>query len=41
MTPKHCPIRGLNQLFDVEIDLVNKPYLPLPSGGNRIKQGGV
>lgn len=23
---------GLNQLFDVEIDKVNKPYLPLASG---------
>lgn len=25
-------IVGLNQIFDVEIDKVNKPYLPLASG---------
>jgi homogentisate phytyltransferase/homogentisate geranylgeranyltransferase len=25
-------IVGLNQVFDVEIDKVNKPYLPLASG---------
>ena len=25
-------IVGLNQLYDVEIDKVNKPYLPLASG---------
>ena len=25
-------IVGLNQLFDVEIDRINKPYLPIPAG---------
>ena len=25
-------ITGLNQIFDVEIDSVNKPFLPIPSG---------
>lgn len=25
-------IVGLNQLYDVEIDKINKPYLPLASG---------
>jgi len=25
-------ITGLNQVFDVEIDRVNKPYLPIPAG---------
>jgi homogentisate phytyltransferase / homogentisate geranylgeranyltransferase len=23
---------GLNQIFSVEIDRINKPYLPIPSG---------
>ncbi|KAJ9167680.1 hypothetical protein P3X46_019294 [Hevea brasiliensis] len=30
---------GLNQLFDVEIDKVNKPYLPLASGNFSIETG--
>ncbi|XP_020205870.1 glycinol 4-dimethylallyltransferase [Cajanus cajan] len=25
-------INGVNQVFDIEIDKINKPYLPLPSG---------
>ncbi|CAN0387979.1 unnamed protein product, partial [Ectocarpus sp. 13 AM-2016] len=25
-------ITGLNQITDVEIDKVNKPYLPIPAG---------
>ncbi|XP_019435698.1 PREDICTED: naringenin 8-dimethylallyltransferase 2, chloroplastic-like [Lupinus angustifolius] len=29
---KHIFNGGLNQLSDVEIDKINKPYLPLPSG---------
>lgn len=32
-------IVGLNQLFDVEIDRVNKPTLPLPSGDLSIQNG--
>nr|AEZ53107.1 aromatic prenyltransferase [Epimedium acuminatum] len=32
-------IVGLNQLFDVEIDKVNKPYLPLASGEYSIGTG--
>ncbi|XP_065850811.1 homogentisate geranylgeranyltransferase, chloroplastic-like [Euphorbia lathyris] len=30
---------GLNQLFDVEIDKVNKPYLPLASGNFSMETG--
>jgi homogentisate phytyltransferase / homogentisate geranylgeranyltransferase len=32
-------IVGLNQLYDIEIDRVNKPDLPLASGGLSISQG--
>ena len=32
-------IVGLNQLTDVDIDRVNKPYLPLASGEFSIRQG--
>jgi homogentisate phytyltransferase / homogentisate geranylgeranyltransferase len=32
-------IVGLNQLYDVEIDQVNKPYLPLASGELSLRQG--
>jgi homogentisate phytyltransferase/homogentisate geranylgeranyltransferase len=32
-------IVGLNQLYDVEIDRVNKPHLPLASGEFSLKQG--
>lgn len=32
-------IVGLNQLYDVEIDRVNKPYLPLASGELSVQQG--
>ncbi|XP_044472162.1 homogentisate geranylgeranyltransferase, chloroplastic-like [Mangifera indica] len=32
-------IVGLNQLFDVEIDKVNKPYLPLASGEFSMRTG--
>jgi UbiA prenyltransferase family len=32
-------IVGLNQLYDVEIDRVNKPYLPLASGELSEQQG--
>ncbi|OAV45336.1 homogentisate phytyltransferase [Lewinella sp. 4G2] len=32
-------ITGLNQLTDVEIDRINKPYLPLASGAYTIAQG--
>jgi len=32
-------IVGLNQLYDVEIDRVNKPYLPLASGELTLAQG--
>ncbi len=31
-------IVGLNQLYDVEIDRVNKPYLPLASGEMTMRQ---
>lgn len=30
-------ITGLNQIFDVEIDKQNKPYLPIPSGRLSVK----
>ncbi|KAJ0697822.1 putative homogentisate phytyltransferase [Helianthus annuus] len=32
-------IVGLNQLSDIEIDKVNKPYLPLASGEYSVKTG--
>jgi homogentisate phytyltransferase / homogentisate geranylgeranyltransferase len=32
-------IVGLNQLYDIEIDRVNKPALPLASGALTVKQG--
>jgi homogentisate phytyltransferase / homogentisate geranylgeranyltransferase len=32
-------IVGLNQLYDIEIDRVNKPHLPLASGAFSIQQG--
>jgi homogentisate phytyltransferase/homogentisate geranylgeranyltransferase len=32
-------IVGLNQLYDVEIDKVNKPHLPLANGEFSVKQG--
>jgi len=32
-------ITGLNQLTDIEIDKINKPYLPLASGAYSIGQG--
>ncbi|XP_073132214.1 homogentisate phytyltransferase 1, chloroplastic-like [Henckelia pumila] len=34
-------VSGINQLYDVEIDKVNKPYLPLASGGISMKLGIV
>lgn len=34
-------IVGLNQLFDVEIDKINKPYLPIASGEYTIASGGA
>ena len=34
-------VTGLNQLTDVEIDKVNKPYLPLASGELSMQQGTV
>ena len=32
-------IVGINQLSDIEIDKVNKPYLPLASGELSVKTG--
>ena len=32
-------IVGLNQLYDIEIDKVNKPYLPLASGAFSVRTG--
>lgn len=32
-------IVGINQLYDVDIDKVNKPYLPLASGELSMQQG--
>ena len=32
-------ITGLNQLTDIEIDKINKPYLPLASGAYSVRQG--
>ena len=32
-------IVGINQLYDVEIDRVNKPYLPLASGALTMPEG--
>lgn len=34
-------IVGLNQVFDVEIDKVNKPYLPLASGDFSVQTGVI
>jgi len=31
-------ITGLNQVFDVEIDKVNKPYLPIPAGRLTVRE---
>ncbi|XP_024029404.1 homogentisate solanesyltransferase, chloroplastic [Morus notabilis] len=31
-------LNGINQIFDVEIDRINKPYLPLPAGDFSLKQ---
>jgi hypothetical protein len=33
-------IVGINQIYDVDIDKVNKPYLPLASGELSMTQGG-
>ena len=32
-------IVGLNQIFDVPIDRINKPYLPLASGEFSVRTG--
>ena len=32
-------ITGLNQLTDIEIDRINKPYLPLASGAYSVQTG--
>lgn len=32
-------ITGLNQIFDINIDRINKPYLPLASGALSFEQG--
>ena len=34
-------IVGLNQLYDVEIDRINKPHLPVASGAFTLKQGWI
>ena len=34
-------IVGLNQMSDVEIDRINKPYLPIPSGALNLKQAKI
>jgi len=34
-------IVGFNQLFDVEIDKINKPYLPIASGEYSMEAGGA
>ncbi|XP_029125820.1 glycinol 4-dimethylallyltransferase isoform X3 [Cajanus cajan] len=34
-------INGVNQLFDIEIDKINKPYLPLASGEISYKTGVI
>jgi homogentisate phytyltransferase / homogentisate geranylgeranyltransferase len=34
-------IVGLNQIADVDIDRINKPYLPIPSGALSIRQAKV
>ncbi|CAM8894778.1 unnamed protein product [Rhodiola kirilowii] len=37
----HLYVGGLNQLTDIEIDKVNKPYLPLASGEYSYKTGSL
>ena len=34
-------IVGINQVADVEIDRINKPYLPIPSGALSVKQASI
>mmetsp|Transcript_47746 Transcript_47746/g.102334 ORF Transcript_47746/g.102334 Transcript_47746/m.102334 type:complete len:830 (-) Transcript_47746:38-2527(-) len=34
-------ITGLNQIYDVDIDRVNKPYLPIPAGRLSLEAAGV
>lgn len=34
-------IVGINQIYDVDIDVVNKPFLPVASGGALCRQGAV
>ncbi|EXB29336.1 Homogentisate phytyltransferase 2 [Morus notabilis] len=34
----HAYYNGINQIFDVDIDRINKPYLPIPSGELSLKQ---
>ena len=34
-------IVGINQVADVELDRINKPYLPIPSGALSVKQAGL
>ncbi|XP_024029411.1 homogentisate solanesyltransferase, chloroplastic-like isoform X3 [Morus notabilis] len=31
-------LNGINQIFDIDIDRMNKPYLPLPAGDLSLKQ---
>ncbi|KAG2403129.1 Glycinol 4-dimethylallyltransferase [Vigna angularis] len=34
-------VNGVNQLYDLEIDKINKPFLPLPSGAFSFKTGVI
>ncbi|KHN24641.1 Homogentisate phytyltransferase 1, chloroplastic [Glycine soja] len=34
-------MNGVNQLFDVEIDKINKPHLPLASGQLSFRTGAI
>nr|UUA80539.1 putative prenyltransferase [Morus alba] len=34
----HAYFIGINQIYDVDIDRVNKPYLPIPAGDLSLKQ---
>ncbi|GMN38982.1 hypothetical protein TIFTF001_008222 [Ficus carica] len=34
----HAYFNGINQIYDVDIDRMNKPYLPIPAGELSLKQ---
>lgn len=37
----HAYFNGINQIYDVDIDRMNKPYLPIPAGELSLKQAWI